>query len=59
MHPVLIVINGLVAALLLFGLGLHDELLWEPQRKRRMANSLIVIEGGKPKWRQRVKPIAL
>ncbi len=50
---ILIVIYCLTAALMLFGLTFHDELIEERRRKQKIAKSLIVIEGGKAKLRRR------
>jgi len=44
---VVIVIFCLIAACLIFGLTFHDEILTEKHRKRRAAQSLRVIQGGK------------
>ncbi len=53
MHPILIVIHCLMTALFLFGLIFHDKLWGEQQRKRTNGPALIVIDGGKAKWRRR------
>jgi hypothetical protein len=53
MHIVLIVIYCLTVAVILFGLTFHDELISERRRKRKIAKSLILINGGKPKLRRR------
>lgn len=47
MSIILIVAYCLVAAIFIFGLTFHDELLNEEQRRRRVAGSLTVIQGGK------------
>jgi len=47
MSTVFIVIYCLIAAVIVFGLTFHDELLNEQQRKRRAARAFTVIEGGK------------
>ena len=47
MSIILIVIYCLVAAIFIFGLTFHDELLDEEQRRRRVSRSLTVIQGGK------------
>jgi len=41
------VIYCLVAAIFIFGLTFHDELLNEEQRRRRVTRSPRVIQGGK------------
>ena len=53
MQIVLIVIYCLMAAIILFGLTFHDELMSERRRKQKIAKSLIVIDGGKAKLRRR------
>jgi len=53
MSIVLIVIYCSLAALILFGVTFHDEMLREKRRRRKIAKSLIVIDGGKPKLRRR------
>jgi len=53
MQIVLIVIYCLMAAIILFGLTFHDELMSERRRKQKVAKSLIVIDGGKAKLRRR------
>lgn len=57
MNAILIVIYCLMAALLLFGLTFHDKLLGERQHKRDIAKSLIVIDGGKARWRRAQPPL--
>jgi len=47
MSIVFIVLYCLIAAVLIFGLTFHDEMLNEKGRKRKVARSLTVIEGGK------------
>ncbi len=47
MTVILNVIYCLVAAIFLFGLSFHDKLFNEEQRRRRVAGSLTVIQGGK------------
>ena len=47
MSMILIVIYCLMAALLIFGITFHDELLNEERRKRENPRSLTVIQGGK------------
>jgi hypothetical protein len=53
MNTILIVICCLVAALLVFGLIFHDKLWGSRQRQRKIATSLILIDGGKAKWPRR------
>jgi hypothetical protein len=48
---VFVIIYCLIAAVLLFGITLHDELLNE--RHRKHTPRLIVIDGGKPRSRRR------
>jgi hypothetical protein len=52
-HIVWIVLYCLIAAVILFGLTFHDEMLDEQQRKKKLAQRLIVIDGGKAKLRRR------
>jgi hypothetical protein len=52
MSIVLIIIYCLVAAIFIFGLTFHDELLDEEQRRRKVAGSLRVIQGGKKDLRR-------
>jgi hypothetical protein len=52
MHIVSIVIYCLIAAVLLFGITFHDEMLNESRRKKT-AHRLILIDGGKSKLRRR------
>jgi hypothetical protein len=47
MSIILIVIYCLIAALLIFGLTFHDELLAEKRRKRKGLASVVNIEAGK------------
>jgi len=42
-----IVLYCIAAAMLIFGLTFHDELLEERRSKKRTPTSLIVIDGGK------------
>ena len=50
MSIVLIVIYCLIAALLIFGLTFHDELLAEKQRKRKGAAPVTNIEAGRRRY---------
>jgi hypothetical protein len=52
MSIVLIIIYCLVAAIFIFGLTFHDELLDEEQRRRNVAGSLRVIQGGEKDLRR-------
>jgi len=52
-HIILIVIYCLMAALILFGITFHDEMLGERQRSKKSARRLVVIDGGKAKLRRR------
>ena len=47
MSIILIVIYCLIAALLIFGLTFHDELLAEKQRRRKGAAPVTNIEAGR------------
>ena len=52
MSIVLIIIYCLVAAIFIFGHTFHDELLDEEQRRRNVAGSLRVIQGGEKDLRR-------
>ena len=52
MQIVFIVIYCLIAAVILFGLTFSDEVRNE-RRRRKIAKSLIVIDGGKARLRRR------
>jgi hypothetical protein len=52
-HIVWIVIYCLIAAVILFGLTFHNEMLDEGRRKKKAAQGLIVIDGGKAGLRRR------
>jgi hypothetical protein len=52
-HIILIAIYCLMAALILFGLTFHNEMLGEQERKKKSTQPLIVIDGGKAKSRRR------
>lgn len=47
MSIILIVVYCLAAAIFIFRLTFHDELLNEEQRRRRIAGSLTVVQVGK------------
>jgi len=47
MSIILIVIYCLSAALIVFGITFHDEMLNEQHRQRKLARSFTVIQGGK------------
>ncbi len=53
MQIVFLVIYCLIAAVILFGLTFHNEMKDERQRQHETRKSLIVIDGGKAKFRRR------